>query len=139
MSADSGHAVPEPQSVDIWQLPKIMKLEARLVRYRVPRRFTRPEGVQEVREAVEVEVYTDGDFVQRALSPILRVGDVVLVWGERVGENHYRFRAVEPEMTLLREGSPVELAWPVERPATAARRPRSTLQMPSITGGRKGT
>src|SRR3954469_20486969 len=139
MSADSGQPVPEPQQVDIWRLPKILKLEARLARYRVPKRYTTREGVQEVREAVEVDVYTDGEFIQRALSPVLRVGDVALVWGERVGEKHYRFRGVEPEMNLMREGSPVELAWPAERPATAEKRPRSTLRLPSITGGQKGT
>jgi hypothetical protein len=138
MSADSGQPVPEPRQVDIWQLPKILKLEARLARYQVPRRYTTPAGVQEVREAVEVDVYTDGEFIQRALSPVLRVGDVVLVWGEHVGENHYRFRGVEPEMTLVREGSPVELAWPVERPTTAVKRRRSKLHLPSITGGQKG-
>jgi hypothetical protein len=138
MSADSGQPVPGAEAVDIWRLPKIVKLEARLARYRVPRRHTTAQGAQEVREAVEVDVYTDGEFIQRALSPVLRVGDAVLAWGERVGENHYRFRAVEPEMSLMREGNPVELAWPVGRPAAEAKRPRSTLRLPPIRGRREG-
>lgn len=139
MNADSGQPIAESQPIDIWRLPKIVKLEARVARYRVPKRYTTRDGVQEIHQAVEVDVYTDGEFEQRALSPVLRVGDVVLVWGERVGENHYRFRGVEPEMTAMRQGNTVELAWPVEPPTTAAKRPRSDLRLPSITGGQKGT
>ena len=30
MSADSGHPVPEPAQADIWRLPNILKVEARL-------------------------------------------------------------------------------------------------------------
>jgi hypothetical protein len=138
MSADSGQPVPEA-AVDIWRLPNILKLEARLARYREPKRYTTREGVQQIREAVEVDVHTDGEFVQRALSPVLRVGDAVLVWGEHVGKNHYRFRGVEPEMSLMREGSPVELAWPVERPAAAEKRARSTLRLPPIKGAKRET
>jgi hypothetical protein len=134
MSADSGHPVPEPAQVDIWRLPKIVKMEARLARYRDPKRYTTREGAQQVREAVEVDLYTDGEFVQRALSPVLRVGDAVLDWGERVAKNHYRFRGVEPEMSMMREGSPVELDWPVQRPETVAKRSKSTLRLPPITG-----
>src|SRR5947207_967243 len=115
MSADSGHPVPEPAQADIWRLPNILKVEARLARYRDPKRYTTREGVQQVREAVEVDLYTDGEFAQRALSPVLRVGDAVLVWGERVAKNHYRFRGVEPELSMMQEGNPVELVWPVQR------------------------
>ena len=137
MSADSGQPVPAPAHIDIWQLPKILKLEARLARYRAPRRYTTPAGVQQIREAVEVDLYTDGEFVQRALSPVLRVGDVTLVWGERVGENHYRFRGVKPEMDLLREGNPVELVWPVEPRATDQKASKAAPRLPPIMGRRK--
>lgn len=137
MSAESGQPLPAAE-IDIWQLPKILKLEARVAHYRDPKRYTTREGVQQIREAVEVDLYTDGEFVQRALSPVLRIGDVVLVWGERVGKNHYRFRGVEPEMTLMREDSPVELAWPVERPAIAEKRAKSALRLPPITGRKSG-
>ena len=139
MSADSGHPVPEPTPIDLWRLPKILKLEARHVRYREPRRYTTRDGVQEAHEAVEVDLFTDEEIVQRALSPVLRVGDVVLTWGERVGKNHYRFRGVEPEMDLLREGSPVELVWPVERRATDRKALKAAPRLPPITGRRKGT
>jgi hypothetical protein len=47
----------------------------------------------------------------RSLSPVLRVGDVVLTWGERVGPMHYRFRAVEPELSRIAEGLTVG-GWP---------------------------
>jgi hypothetical protein len=137
MSADSGQPVSEPEPIDIWRLPKILKLEARLARYSEPKRFTTRQGPQQIREAVEVDLYTDGEFVQRALSPVLRVGDVVLVWGDHVGKNHYRFRAVEPEMDLLREGNPVELVWPVERDADQ-KASKAAPRLPSITGRRKG-
>jgi hypothetical protein len=139
MSADSGHPVPEPTPIDLWRLPKILKLEARHVRYREPKRYTTREGLQEAHEAVEVDLFTDEEIVQRALSPVLRVGDVVLTWGERVGKNHYRFRGVEPEMDLLREGSPVELVWPVERRVTDRKASKSAPRLPPITGRRKGT
>ena len=46
MSADSGQPVPEPQQMDVWRLPRIVKLEARLARFAVPRRYTTPAGVQ---------------------------------------------------------------------------------------------
>jgi hypothetical protein len=59
---------------------------------------------------VEVDLYTDGQFVARAI-PVLRVGDVVLTWGERVGPMHYRFRAVEPELSRIAEGLTVG-GWP---------------------------
>jgi hypothetical protein len=70
----------------------------------------------------------------RALSPVLRVGDVVLTWGERVGPMHYRFRAVEPELSRIAEGQTVELAWPVGRLAAPAPRTPGALRLPSIAG-----
>jgi hypothetical protein len=136
MSADTGQPVPEPAPIDIWQLPEIVKLEARLARYRNPKRYTTREGPQEIHQAVEVDLYTDGEFVQRALSPVLRVGDVTLVWGDHVGKNHYRFRAVQPEMDLLREGNPVELVWPVERGAADRKASRAAPRLPPIIGRR---
>src|SRR5262245_22175680 len=133
MGADGGPPVPKPAHIDIWRLPTILKLEARLAHYEPPKRHTTRQGVQAIREAVEVDLYTDGEVVARALSPVLRVGDVVLTWGERLGPMHYRFRAVEPEMSRMAGGQTVELGWPVKRGTPPARRTPGALQLPAIT------
>jgi hypothetical protein len=134
MTADSGHPIQESAQIDIWRLPKVLKLEARHVRYRDPKRYTTKQGVQQIDEAIEVDVFTDGEFAQRALSPVLRVGDAVLVWYDCVAKNHYRFRGMGPDMSKMQEDSPVELTWPVQRPVTAEKRGKSTLRLPPIAG-----
>ena len=138
MSADSGQPVAQPAHVDIWRLPRILKIQARHAHYREPKRLTTRDGVQQIHEAVEVDLFTDEEIVDRALSPVLRVGGVVLTWGERVGKNHYRFRGVEPERSLLQEDSPVELVWPVRGPASVEKQARSAVLLPPITGRPKG-
>lgn len=106
---------PQPRA-DLWRLPEIREVEAVRVRYEEPRqRYVGPNQVREFPEAVEIRIRTSEEFIPRALSPVLYVGDVPIPDFEPAGENLYRFLAFEPEK--LREGAPISLGWP-DLPAT---------------------
>lgn len=103
--------------VDIWSLPEIVDVTAVLVRFKTP--LTRYQGTKRVRykEAAEIMVKTSGPIPERALSPVLMVGEVAVGDYEVAGENLYRFHAFD--VKELRDGAPMHLKWPQRRPKRA--------------------
>lgn len=113
MSTDAQGREPIRTRPDIWTLPEIIDVCAVLVRFKKP--LIRYNGQRRVehKEAVELMVKTAGPIPERALSPILLVGDVAVDDYEAAGEDRYRFYAFEVKQ--LREGAPIGLEWPARR------------------------
>lgn len=80
----------------------------------------------EHKEAVELMVKTAGPIPERALSPVLIVGDVAVDDYEVAGQNLYRFYAFEVKQ--LREGAPMRLEWPARRPRHERKPPLLQLE-----------
>lgn len=114
MSTDAQGREPIRTPPDIWTLPEIIDVRAVLVRFKKP--LIRYDGQKrmEHKEAVELMVKTSKPIPERALSPVLMVGDEAVDDYEVTGENLYRFYAFE--MKQLREGAPMRLEWPSRRP-----------------------
>jgi hypothetical protein len=121
MSNDATSKERAGTRADIWRLPTILDFTAVMVRYSSP--LIRYEGQKRIRrkEAVEILVKTDGPIPERALSPILMVGDEPVSDYEFVEENLYRFYGFEAQN--LREDAPVSLEWPQRERAEAVKRP----------------
>ena len=103
---------PEPggPDPDLSRLPRVLEVAAVLRRYRKPRyRVRRGPTVEEVKQAVEITLETDGPFAERALGPVLLVGRVEISESERIGPNRYRFYAYDVDR--LEEGSRIRLGW----------------------------
>jgi hypothetical protein len=93
-----------------WQLPDVLGVRARHVRYAEPKLRHIGTQLTELREAVEFLVRTSGEFPARALSPALYVGDKELVNYRMVGMNQYLFFAFDPQG--LQQGAPISIGWP---------------------------
>jgi hypothetical protein len=93
-----------------WTLPRIVNVETRLASYPVPKIFYVGTERREVRQAVEITVQTDGPVPVRAISPVLFVGSTQVAEGEIVGENRYKFYAIEPAQ--LQSGAAIAFGWP---------------------------
>jgi hypothetical protein len=108
MNSDAESRVPAPEQPDLWRLPEITSAEARLARYRPPRRHVVAGRVIEQSEGIEVHVRTDGEIPVRALSPALYIGDTVILESEQLDPNLYRFFVItetpQPE-------APIRLGW----------------------------
>lgn len=113
MNSDAESRVPVPEQPDLWRLPEITAVEARLARYRPPRRHVVGGEVIEQDEGVEVLVHTDGEIPVRALSAALYIGDTVLVESEQLDPNLHLFFVItetpQPE-------APIRLGWVGQAP-----------------------
>jgi hypothetical protein len=121
MSTDAQGQEPDREPVDIWTLPGIIDVRAVLVRFKKP--LIRYDGQRRVehKEAVELMVKTAGPIPERALSPVLMVGDVALDDYEAAGQNLYRFYAFEVKQ--MHDGAPMHLEWPTRRPRREPKSP----------------
>jgi hypothetical protein len=108
MSGDNAGKTAETH-VDIWYLPKILKVHVERARFDPPRLRVRQGKPEHVTEATALVVETDGSIPVRAAAAVLFVGDTRLTESERVGKNHYRFYAFKEDQ--LREGAPIGLGW----------------------------
>jgi len=109
MSTDSGGRLPEPSSPDLWNLPKISKLQIERVRYSKPRKHIVGGRVVEFYEDVEILVQTNTEIPIRALSPALYIGEVEVAENEHVSKAHYKFFVLDEEK--LKDGSMITLGW----------------------------
>jgi len=110
MSADAGQR-DRPGFRDLWFLPKVVRVEIARVRYPEPRQFVIDRKLQEVDEAVEIVVHTSEELPERAVAPVLFVGDHRLTESEPAGFRKYRFFAFDS--TALKEDAPISLGWDV--------------------------
>lgn len=96
--------------VDLWRLPRIVRVESRVARYSPPR--ARYEGRERIEydAAVEVRVHTDGPIPSRAITPVLVVGGVELQEFATDADGGYVFYAFEPDR--LDDGAAVAFRWP---------------------------
>lgn len=130
MSTDWNNQEPAGKRADLWRLPEVEAVEAKLVRYEPPvERYEGPGQVRKYHEAVEILVRTSGELPVRALSPALYVGDVAIREYEPAGRHLYRFFAFEPE--ALPPGAPISLGWP-DHPVPR-RETKFRLQVPEVT------
>jgi hypothetical protein len=102
---------PEPRKAepDISFLPEVTAVESAFRTYRKPRFRARGPEVVPVEQAVEITVTTAEPFAERALGPVLLIGNTQVTESERVGPNRYRFYAYDFEQ--LKEGAPIRLGW----------------------------
>lgn len=133
MSADSAPPVPGPAHADIRRLPTILKVTAARVRYPEPKTYIVGDAVAHAQEGVQVDIYTDEEFVARALSPVLYVGDHPLTESDRIGKNHYRFYGLAPAALQMKKGDPLRLAWSAS-PTGAKTKTTAHVKLPAITG-----
>jgi len=106
MTTDAPSREPGPR----WELPDILHVRIKRIRYRPPKRRYFESYLATYSEAVEFLVETNGPFPMRALSPVLYVGDVAVTENEGVRGNVYRFLAFEFDQ--LEKGAPISLGWP---------------------------
>jgi hypothetical protein len=100
---------PTPPEPDITFLPDVVAVESVLRRYRDPRYRADGPNVIPVDQAVEITITTSDPFPERALGPVLFIGNTRATESERVGQNRYRFYVYEPEQ--LEDGAPIGVGW----------------------------
>jgi hypothetical protein len=88
-------------------VPGVRSAVARRVRYEKPRRFVVDGEERTEREAIEIDVETDEEFVLGGTGPALFVGETVLVDSLRLDPRSYRFFA--PSAFPLESGAPIAL------------------------------
>jgi len=96
-------------SRELWHLPNVTHVEVVRAHYKPPRPHVIQQKMRPVHEAVEIVIQTDGPIPERALAPVLFVGDVVLTESEPAGPLRYRFFAFD--FDKLTEGAPLSLGW----------------------------
>jgi hypothetical protein len=113
MATDTSRREPNVPKPD-WKLPGILDVQIRQIPFEAPKRRYFESKLAKYNEAIEFMVKTDGAIPTRALSPVLYVGEVTVIEGQRVEENVYRFLAFE--LDQLEEGTPISLGWPGQPP-----------------------
>ncbi len=108
MTSDAAYEERGGQGVS-WNLPRIVAVEAFRVRYAPPAFHVVDRQYRGVDEGVEITIQTDGPIPERALAPVLYIGDEPLTESEPAGVLRYRFFGLAPDR--LREGAPVALGW----------------------------
>jgi hypothetical protein len=98
------------EQAKMWQLPDIVNVEAKRVRYDPPKQFWVNRQVLEVRDGLELLVQLTDALPSRALSPALYVGDIAVSDYEIAGPNLYRFFVIDP--SALQPGARIALGWP---------------------------
>lgn len=74
-------------------VPGVRSAIARRVRYDEPRRFVVDGHERAEREAIEIDVETDAEFVLGGTGPALFIGETVIVDSLRLDGRNYRFFA----------------------------------------------
>src|SRR5258705_13811543 len=111
MSTDSQSPEPQSPDPDRWQLPKIIDIKIRRVRYEPAKYKFVKSAYSEYHQAIELVVTYEGEFqTSRALSPILLVGEVPVGESEPLEGNRIRFLAFHPEQ--LEKDAPIFVGWP---------------------------
>ena len=111
MSTDSQNPESIPQSPAWWNLPKVTDLRIRVTDFEAPRYQILRSEYSDVQETIELLASYEGEFqVDRALSPILYVGDTPVGECQLLENNQARFLAFEPEK--LQRGAPIFIGWP---------------------------
>jgi hypothetical protein len=92
-----------------WDLPEIVDIKIRYVPF-APREHKHFRStLADRQEAVEFLVRVSGPIPSRALAPALFVGDVQVFESEAMGENVYRFLALDP--ARLNRGAAIGWGW----------------------------
>jgi hypothetical protein len=99
-----------PEQSNTWQLPEIVNVEAKRVRYDPPKQFWVNRAVLEVRDGLELLIQLTHSLPVRALSPALYVGNTPIADYELAGPNLYRFFVIDPGS--LEPGAAISLGWP---------------------------
>lgn len=108
MSIDVSQPLPA-DSRPGWELPEIVEVRT-LNNSFEPRQLRNFRSSLEANpEATEFQIRTASPIPIRALSPVLHVGNVVLTESEQIGENLYKFWALEPNR--LEDEAPISLSW----------------------------
>lgn len=111
MVRDAESREPDGPRVDLWRLPRVVRVEIARVRYNRPvQRYTGPNTLAEYLEAVEIRLQTSEPFIARSIAPVLFVGNRMVPDFEPEGDNRYRFFAFD--FRRLRKGSTISLGWP---------------------------
>jgi len=103
---------PQPLPADsrpAWDLPAIVEVQTANVPFELHQLRNFRSALERSTEAVEFQVRTASPIPIRALSPVLRVGNVTLTECEQLGENLYRFWTLEP--ARLEADAPISLSW----------------------------
>ena len=108
MASDAAQQEPTSGGVS-WKLPRIIAIEALRTVYHSPTYHVIEHELRPVREAVEIVVQTAEPIPERALAPVLFIGEEQLTESEPAGPLRYRFFGFWPDR--LKEGAPVALGW----------------------------
>lgn len=108
MASDRGSRQPGLPSQDL-ELPEVLDVRIRQVRYEAPKRRNFTSALPTHREAVEFVVVTDRPIPVRALGPVLYVGDTPVTEVTAREKNVYRF--VSFETKALARGARISLGW----------------------------
>jgi hypothetical protein len=92
-----------------WRLPRIVAMEALRVRYSPPAYHVIERELRPVSEAIEIVIQTEEPIPERALAPVLFVGDEELTESEPAGYLRYRFFGFYPDR--LKESAELALGW----------------------------
>ncbi|MFI5980337.1 hypothetical protein ACIBEA_05600 [Streptomyces sp. NPDC051555] len=92
-----------------YELPEVLAVEARLIRYEAPRHRHFRSALPDDVPAAEFLVETAAPIPPRALGPALHVGSAVLQEVTAVDATHYRFIGFAPES--LEQGATIALGW----------------------------
>lgn len=95
--AARGPAGGDERRVDLWPLPRVLSIAVRRVEYPQAKVYYVGSQRRETRRAVEFRVATDAPLPVRAVTPVLKVGNITVPDYTTEGGNRYRFVAYEPD------------------------------------------
>jgi hypothetical protein len=111
MISDGGSSQEPTPQPELWTLPDILELSIRRIPYTAPERRYGKSLFAGYNEAIEFTVYTDQPFPDRAVTPILYVGDEPVTEGFSTDDKTvYRYLAFE--FDRLEKGAPISIGWP---------------------------
>jgi hypothetical protein len=99
-----------PERIELWDLPEIVNVEAKKVRYEPPKQFWVNRQILEVRDGLELLVQLTKPLPIQAITPALYIGDTAVMDYKIEGKNLYRFFVINPE--ALQPGALIALGWP---------------------------
>jgi hypothetical protein len=107
-------------------VPRVRSALARRVRYDEPRRFVIDGKERAEREAIEIDIETDNEFVLGGTGPALFVGETVIVDSLRLDGRTYRFFA--PPSYPIEAGASIALGRAGAGVPVPERRTRARLE-----------
>nr|AHZ89321.1 hypothetical protein [uncultured bacterium 'pool 3 contig00022'] len=117
MASDSESKEPQAARIPPRHLPDIVDLVINRVPFQVPKLKFIKSAYADFDEALEFRVEIEGEiYMERAVTPVLLVGDVEVACLESLGASLYRFLAFPPEEKRMKEDAPIMLAWPGLQP-----------------------